>query len=114
MSGIYGNGVTLNEKMLDYLWARQEVTLNNITNDDTPGFKAQYITFEDEMRKRLVDASASRSPRQAVADGAGAYAMNILFDQEQLELVRTAYEYQYILSSISNDISRLKSAARTF
>ncbi|MFG6331163.1 MAG: flagellar basal body rod protein FlgB [Lachnospiraceae bacterium] len=129
MSGIYGNGVTLNEKMLDYLWARQEVTLNNITNDDTPGFKAQYITFEDEMRKRLVDASASRSPRQAVADAISASRLrlhttrsettkldgnNVDVDQEQLELVRTAYEYQYILSSISNDISRLKSAARTF
>ena len=58
MSGIYGNGVALTERVLDYLWARQEVTLNNITNNDTPGFKSQYITFEDERKKRLSDASS--------------------------------------------------------
>ena len=42
---IYGNGVSLTEKMLDFLWTREKVTLNNITNADTPRFKSQYITF---------------------------------------------------------------------
>ena len=67
MSGIYGNGVSLTEKMLDYLWTRETVTLNNIANVDTPGFKSQYITFEDELSRRLSEASASGSPREAVA-----------------------------------------------
>ena len=44
MFGFYGNGITLTEKMLDFLWGRQTVTLNNIANDDTPGFKSQYIS----------------------------------------------------------------------
>ena len=130
MSGIYGNGVALTERVRDYLWARQEVTLNNITNNDTPGFKSQYITFEDEMKKRLSDASSySRSPRQAVSDAIEASRLrlhttrsestkldgnNVDVDQEQVELVRTAYEYQYILSSFNNDITRLKNAARSF
>lgn len=130
MAGIYGNGIALTERVLDYLWARQEVTLNNITNDDTPGFKSQYITFEDEMRKKLSEASASsKTPRQAVADAIDSSRLklhttrsestrldgnNVDVDQEQVELVRTAYEYQYLLSSFSNDITRLKSAARTF
>lgn len=39
---------------------------------------------------------------------------NVDMDQEQVELVRTAYEYQYLLSSFNNDISRLKSAVRSF
>ena len=69
MSGIYGNGVALTEKVLDYLWGRQQITLNNITNNDTPGFKSQYITFEEEMNKRLSEASsASRTPRRAVSE----------------------------------------------
>ena len=34
--------------------------------------------------------------------------------KEQVEIVRTAYEYQYMLSSFNNDMNRLKSAARTF
>ena len=53
MSGMYGNGIGLTEKVLDYLWGRQNITLNNIVNVDTPGFKAQYVTFEEELAKKM-------------------------------------------------------------
>ena len=53
MSGMYGNGIGLTEKVLDYLWGRQNITLNNIANVDTPGFKAQYVTFEEELAKKI-------------------------------------------------------------
>ncbi len=130
MLDIYGNGISLTEKMLDFLWTRETVTLNNIANDDTPGFKSQYITFEEEMKKRLSEASAaSHSPRQAVAQAIDSSRLsvhttrsettrldgnNVDMDQEQIQLVRTAYEYQYMLSSLNNGINRLKSVARTF
>lgn len=78
MSGIYGNGVALTEKVLDYLWGRQLVTLNNIANDDTPGFKSQYITFEEEMGARLSEASSqSKTPRSAVKDAIAATKMHV-------------------------------------
>ena len=32
MSEIYGNGVALTEKVLDFLWQRQIVSLNNVAN----------------------------------------------------------------------------------
>ena len=130
MAGIYGNGIGLTEKMLDYLWARQSITLNNIANVDTPGFKAQYITFEEELAKRLKNASAYRkAPKHAVAqaiedsraqmhitwdESSRLDGNNVVMDQEQIEVVRTAYEYQYMLSSLNNDFTRLKSAAKTF
>ena len=129
MAGIYGNGIALSEKVLDFLWARQEVTLNNIANDDTPRFKSQYVTFEEELNKRITDANAtSRQPRRAVADAIDASRMslhttrsestrldgnNVDVDQEQIDLVQTAYEYQYVLNSFNNDMTRLKSVART-
>lgn len=129
MSGIYGNGISLTEKMLDFLWTRETVTLNNIANDDTPGFKSQYITFEEELKERLSEASASRLPREAVAQAIDSSKLhihttrsettrldgnNVDMDQEQIQLVRTAYEYQYMLNSLNNDFSRLKNVARTF
>ncbi len=130
MSSIYGNGIPLTEKVLDFLWQRQAVSLNNVANVDTPGFKSQYVTFEEELAKRLSDASNSaRSPRQKVSNAIDSTRMwvnttwdestrldgnNVDMDQEQVEIVRTAYEYQYMLSSINNDLNRLKSAARTF
>lgn len=130
MSGFYGNSVALTEKVLDFLWGRQEITLNNIANNETPKFKSQYITFEDELRSRISEASShAKNPRKAVAEAIDATGVrvhttrsettrldgnNVDTDQEQIELVRTAYEYQYMLSSISNDLKRLQSAARTF
>ena len=116
--------------MYKYLWARQSITLNNIANVDTPGFKAQYITFEEELAKRLKNASAYRkAPKHAVAqaiedsraqmhitwdESSRLDGNNVDMDQEQIEVVRTAYEYQYMLSSLNNDFTRLKSAAKTF
>lgn len=130
MSGIYGNGIGLTEKMLDYLWARESVSLNNIANVDTPGFKSQYITFEEELAKRLKTASSyKKAPKRAVAqaiddthaqmhitwdESSRLDGNNVDMDQEQVEVVRTAYEYQYMLSSLNNGFTRLKNAAKTF
>ena len=130
MSGIYGNGIALTEKVLDFLWARQSVSLNNVANVDTPGFKAQYLTFEEELDRRLTSANkAKKAPKRAVSDAVASSQSwlnttwnessrldgnNVDMDQEQVEIVRTAYEYQYMISSINNDITRLKSAAKAF
>lgn len=130
MSDIYGNGIALTEKVLDFLWARQSVSLNNVANVDTPGFKSQYITFEEELDKRLTDANqVKKGTKRAVSDAIDAShswlhttwkessrldGNNVDMDQEQVEVVRTAYEYQYMLSSINNNLTRLKNAAKTF
>lgn len=63
MSGLYGNGIGLTETVLDYLWGRQNITLNNIANVDTPGFKAQYVTFEEELAKRFKMPAAQMGGR---------------------------------------------------
>ena len=39
---------------------------------------------------------------------------NVDMDQEQIEVVRTAYQYQFMLSSLNNDFTRLRNAAKTF
>ncbi|MCI9105399.1 MAG: flagellar basal body rod protein FlgB [Lachnospiraceae bacterium] len=130
MEAIYGNGVALSEKVLDYLWGRQTVSLNNVANVDTPGFKSQYVTFEEEMSRRLARASETeRAPKRAVShaietskaslnttwtESSRLDGNNVDMDQEQVEIVRTAYQYQYMLNSITNDINRLRTAAKTF
>lgn len=129
MSQIYGNGIALSEKVLDYLWGRQTVTLNNIVNVDTPGFKSQYITFEDVLGEKLRKASASSKAAPAVeraidqsrlqlhttwSESSRLDGNNVDMDMEQVDLVRTVLQYQYLVNSVSNDINRLKSAARSF
>ena len=84
----------------------------------------------EELAARLSAASGEGgSARQAVSEAIDSTNLrlhttrsettrldgnNVDMDQEQVDLVRTAYEYQYMLASINNDISRLKSVARTF
>lgn len=130
MPEVYGNGIALTEKILDFLWGRQTVALNNIANNDTPGFKSQYMTFEDELDRRLSAANGSTTMKggrmnDAINNTRASLhttwnessrldGNNVDMDQEQVELVRTVYEYQFMVSSISNDINRLRSAAKSF
>ena len=129
MFGFYGNGITLTVKMLYFHCVRQSVTLNKIANDDTPGFKSQYISFENILGEKLKDASAGWRPMKQVeqainstraslhttrAESTRLDGNNVDMDQEQVDLARTALEYQYMVASIGNDISRLQSAVRSF
>ncbi|MDD3051253.1 MAG: flagellar basal body rod protein FlgB [Candidatus Cloacimonetes bacterium] len=41
------------ELSLDAYSARQKAITNNIANANTPGYKAQKVSFEDEYRKHL-------------------------------------------------------------
>ncbi|WP_320931065.1 flagellar basal body rod protein FlgB [Hungatella sp.] len=129
MTGLYGNGIALTEKVLDCLWGRQSVTLMNIANDDTPGYKSQYITFEDELARRIRSAGKSTNYVTGTADAISALkpalhttwtesgrldGNNVDMAQEQVDLVRNVYEYQHMVSSINNDMMRLRSAAKSF
>ena len=130
MMDLYGNGLLLGEKTLDSLWMRQNLTMNNIANVDTPGFKSQYMTFENELARKIQSAlSVKKTSMKNVARGIENMRPsvhttlnestrldenNVDMEQEQVELVRTAYEYQFMISSVSSDLSRLRSAAKNF
>jgi len=129
MSAIYGNGMALTEKVMDFLWGRQTVTMSNITNVDTPKYKSQYVTFEDVLQSRIKNASMGKHVMRDVNQAINSTGMrlhtttsesnrldgnNVDMDQEQVDLVRTTYEYQYLLNSFNSEINRLRSAAKTF
>ena len=110
------------------LWLRQNITLNNIANDDTPYFKSKYLTFEDTLAEHVKAASATGSAenvRQAISSAPAIVRTtenethrldgnNVDMSQEQIDLVRTAYQYQYLTNSINNEIKRLQEAAKPF
>ena len=125
MSGIYGNGIALTERVLDYLWGRQTVTLNNIANVDTPGYKQKYISFEDTFRQKLraaSDAKTGSAMREAIdssnylvydrSDSARVDENNVNLDYEYTELARTALHYQYLIQSVNGDLTRYRTAIK--
>ena len=50
-------------KGLDVASKRQTVISNNIANVNTPGYKRQFVTFEDQMAKALDNKSELRGLR---------------------------------------------------
>lgn len=48
------------KKSLDTCQLRQKVTAQNIANVDTPKYKKGFVTFEDELKKALVEVSGLR------------------------------------------------------
>lgn len=125
MNAIFGNNMSMAEKTLDYLWSRQQVTMNNIANVDTPGYKAQYVTFEDEFRRRLLAGreGTSRDVSKIIAgsryhirntedETARMDGNNVNMDAESVELARTTLQYQYELNAFNSEITRLRTVIK--
>lgn len=125
MNGIFGNSISMAEKTLDYLWSKQQVTLNNIANGETPGYKARYVTFEDEFRKRLLAGreGTSKDIGEAISssrhythetryESARMDGNNVNMDVENVELARTTLQYQYQLNALNSEVSRLRTVIK--
>lgn len=119
---MFSNSVYTAEKMADYLWEKQKVTLNNIANGSTPGYKAQYVTFEDELRQKLHRGKASEI-RNSITnsrirvetkrdESTRMDGNNVNVDVEQVELASTTIQYQYALRSVTDDLARLRSVIK--
>jgi len=107
-------------KDLDGLWARQQAISNNIANVETPGYKAQTVSFEDQLQAQLSNKSATEKETannikniQPVTtestdetfrlDGNG-----VDLEAENVEMARTQYNYMYTLRAMTDSFSRLK------
>lgn len=122
---IFGNTIAMSQKSLDYLWRKQELTMENIANVDTPNYKKKYISFEENFRNKLKAASKvkdNKTMRWAIesanplqyerTDSARVDENNVNMDVENTELARTTLHYQYLLQSVNNDITRYRSVIK--
>ncbi len=114
------------QKSLDFLWEKQSVILNNIANVETPDFKMQYVTFEESL-KSAIEASADENGNVRNADRAIGSAQievhtaevstrlddnGVNITEQNIELARNAYQMQYLMDSISNDFTILRTAIK--
>lgn len=122
---MFGNTIALAQKSLDCLWKKQEVLSNNLANIDTPGYKRQQVSFEDEFRSRLIAADKTKSNtnmREAIdgtnytvysrTDSARVDENSVNADVEETEMTRTWLHYNYLLQSITSDVKRLQTAIK--
>jgi len=125
MDFLMSNSQLLMEKSMGYLWTKQAAILDNIANAETPNYKAKVVTFEDSIRSKLEAAASRRS-------GAGKAVREVLDDaeltvfeaqeqtrmddngvnvtSEMTEMIRNAYQQQYLYSAINKQYSLLRMA----
>ena len=56
------NSMLMLQRSMGFLWSKQDCILNNLANAETPGYKTQYVTFEESLRD-AVQAAADKTPR---------------------------------------------------
>ncbi len=119
------NSMLMTEKLINYLWDKQEVSSNNITNIETPGFKGSYLTFEDEMRNRIdkLKKKDAGSIREAIEDVTPTLRFteneakrldgnNVDIVAEHAEMAKSGIQYQYAVRAIGDDFIRLRTAIK--
>lgn len=119
--------INLLDGTADASWQRQTLILNNMANDDTPGYKRQDIEFESVLKREL-KGTHKRTLDKAVdvLDDDGhrvkgieytdyenySYRLdgnNVDMDTENVELASEQIRYQTLTTSMKNEFSRFKS-----
>lgn len=122
---MFNNSVLMSQKMADYLWQKQQVTLNNIANVSTPGYKAQYVTFQDELKSKLDFYNQAGASKKKAAIEETSYRVhtkaeessrldgnNVNMDVEQVELASSYIQFQMAINDINGEFNRLRSAMK--
>lgn len=100
---------------LDGLSMRQRVTADNISNIDTPGFRAATVDFESSLRSALADGSlasgAAVTPTTGVAGTpAGPDGNNVDLQTETMTAIQSGFQYQMLTRAVDDRFSLVKTA----
>ena len=122
---LFNNSIYMSQKMADYLWQKEQVTLNNMANVSTPGYKAQYVTFEDELKTKLdfYNKKSGIKMKEAIRDSSYRVKTkedessrldgnNVNMDVEQIELASAYIQFQMAINDINGEFNRLRSAIK--
>lgn len=105
----------LMQKALDGTWQRQKAISNNIANHETPGYKAVRVGFEEALKKEI-----SRGSKAVKDVGIEIYTQNIgseradgnnvNLEAENIRMVKTQIQYQYLTRVMTDMYARLRYA----
>lgn len=114
--------MNLLNKALDGLWLKQQITMENIANYSTPGYKSKTIDFESVLKANL-EKSEGKTTSQINNQIESSNIIikendnqslrldgnNVDLEKENLQLAKTQLQYMYTVSEINSYFSKLKS-----
>ena len=121
------NNSIMLQKSMDFLWTKQRVILDNISNVETPNYKAEYVTFEDAFKAQIQAAAQQDKPLSSMrnvlqsarstihtdsTESARMDGNNVNISEQQIELVRNAYQIQYVLDAINGGFTTMRTVIR--
>lgn len=126
MDFLTSNSMLLLEKSMNFLWTKQAAILDNVANAETPNYKAKIVTFEESIREKLRQAAGGENARQSVRqviEGSDMYVYeaaeakrmddnNVDTTEQMIEMVRNAYQQQYVYNAINKSYAILRMAVR--
>lgn len=94
------------------LGARQRATADNIANSETPGFLAERVDFEDELRRAAAsgDADSVAPSVQRSTGPTNPNGNNVSLDDEMVSSVETGLRYQLIVGAVNNKVSLIRTS----
>ena len=103
---------------LDGISARQNVIADNISNVDTPNFRASTVDFESSLRAAIADGSAGTTPlslRTVPTDTpVGVNGNNVDLRKETMSAMQSTFQYQLVTRSVTDRLADLRTAAESF
>ena len=117
------NNLNLNllNKSLDGLWLRQQITMENIANYSTPGYKSKFVDFESLLKTNLERVSENNSETNNQIKSSNIIieenndqslrldGNNVDLEKENLQLAKTQLQYMYTVTEMNSYFSKLKS-----
>jgi len=126
MDFLSNNSFLMLEKAMGFLWTKQAAILDNIANAETPNYKAKVVTFEESLKDQLEKARSSSTPNKSVREilEKSEFAVTeqlestrmddngVNVTEQSIEMIRNAYQLQYVMNAINTDLSTLRIAIR--
>lgn len=120
MSGSIGTIVTdIGSKSLDALWMRANAISDNIANNDTVGYKAKSVEFEDQLSNALSGNTITESqlagitPKEVESSLTyGTSGNGVDLEDQMVNLTRNQLQYSYLERGVSDNLGLLLTAAR--
>ena len=128
MEGITNNSMRMMERSMEFLWTKQTALLDNISNAETPNYRAKLVTIEEDLQRQLEAADhgrnkiTKRTMRETIENASWEVQKldeitrrdenGVNVTEQMTELVRNAYQMQYVMDSINGYFSNLRSVIR--
>jgi flagellar basal-body rod protein FlgB len=103
---------------LDGITLRQSVIADNISNVDTPGFRARSVDFETSLRSAISGGDIAPGDlaitSTATSTPVGANDNNVDLRKETMAAMQSVFQYQVVSRSVNDRLTDLRTAAGTF